>query len=177
VALSSGRADATLLTPPVYFKLEEQGFKSIANMADYNDIYASTVYLFTKKTVAANPKLPELIIKAHAEAIKRFYDDKAFAVNAYLVYDKQTVNDVERIYDSTAKSNSLERVPYVMAAALKSIIEQANVQAATQIREFDVAKVVDNSVVDRLVREGFFKKLFGSAVKAEQERKSKQAFR
>src|SRR6516165_4787997 len=83
VALTSGRADATLLTAPVYFKLEEQGFKSIANMGDYNDIYASTVYLFTRKTIAANPKLPELIIKAQAEAIKRFYDDKAFAVKAY----------------------------------------------------------------------------------------------
>src|SRR5262252_10127033 len=56
VALTSGRADATLLTAPAYFKLEEQGYQSIANMADYNDIYASTVYLFTKKTLAANPK-------------------------------------------------------------------------------------------------------------------------
>jgi len=177
VALSSGRADATLLTPPVYFKLEEQGFKSIVNMADYDDIYASTVYLFTRKTVAANPKLPELIIKAQAEAIKRFYDDKAFAVKAYLAQDKQQTADVERIYDSTAKSNSLERVPYVMAPAVKSIMEQANGQAATQIRDFDVARVVDNSVVDRLVKEGFFEKLFGPTVKAEQERKSKQAFR
>ena len=58
-------------------------------MADYNDIYASTVYLFSRKTVTANPKLPELIMKAHAEAIKRFYDDKAFAVKAYIAYDKQ----------------------------------------------------------------------------------------
>jgi len=177
VALSSGRADATLLTPPVYFKLEEQGFKSIANMADYNDIYASTVYLFTKKTVAADPKLPELIIKAQAEAVKRFYDDRAFAVKAYLTYDKQESADIERIYDATAKSNSLERVPYVMAPAIKSIMEQANGQAATQIKDFDVRKVVDNSVVDRLVKEGFFEKLFGSGIKAEQDRKSKQAFR
>jgi len=43
------------LTAPQYFKVEEQGFKRLANMADYNDIYASTVYLFTRKTVAANP--------------------------------------------------------------------------------------------------------------------------
>src|SRR6478752_8863444 len=63
VALTSGRADATLLTAPAYFKLEEQGYKSIANLADYNDIYLSSVDLFTRKTVTANPKLPELIIK------------------------------------------------------------------------------------------------------------------
>src|SRR5438046_2130186 len=38
VALTSGRADATLLTAPAYFTLEKQGYKAIANMADYNDI-------------------------------------------------------------------------------------------------------------------------------------------
>ncbi len=177
VALTSARADATLLTAPAYFRLEEQGFRRLANMADYNDIYASTVYLFTKKTVAANPKIPELIIKAHAEAIKRFYDDKAFAIKAYLLYDKQQPADMERVYDMLAKTNSLERVPYVLDAPLKSIMQQANEQAATQIRPFDMKKVVDNSVVDRLVKEGFFEKLFGSSVKAEQDRKAKASFR
>ena len=81
----AGRADATLLTPPAYFKLEEAGFKCLGNLADHDDIFASTTYLMRKSTVAANPRLPELLIKAHAEAIKRFYDDKAFAVKAYQV--------------------------------------------------------------------------------------------
>lgn len=177
VALSGARADATLLTAPAYFRLEEQGFKRLAAMADYNDIYASTVYLFTKKTVAANPKLPELIIKAQAEAVKRFYDDKAFAVKAYLVYDKQDAADMGRVYDSLATTNSLERVPYVMDAAVKSIIQQANEQAATQLKNFDAKRVVDNRVVERLVKEGFFEKTFGSGIRAEQDRKAKQAFK
>jgi ABC-type nitrate/sulfonate/bicarbonate transport system substrate-binding protein len=177
VALTSGRADATLLTAPAYFKLEETGFKTLAKMAEYSDIYASTVYLFTKKTAAANPKLPELLIRAHAEAIKRFYEDKAFAVKAYMVYDKQEAADIERIYDNYLQGNLFERIPYVLDAAVKSIIQQADAQAATQIRSFDVRMVVDNSVVDRLVKEGFFEKLFGSGIKAEQERKSKMALR
>jgi ABC-type nitrate/sulfonate/bicarbonate transport system substrate-binding protein len=177
VALTSGRADATLLTAPAYFALEKQGYKTIANMADYSDIYASTVYLFTRKTVAANPKMPEAIIKAQAEAIKRFYDDKAFAVKAYLSYDKQSQADVERIYDMIAKSNQLERVPYVMAGAVKAITDQANAEAATQLKDFDPHKVVDNSVVDRLVKEGFFEKTFGPSIKSEQDRKAKAAFK
>src|SRR5215813_7745297 len=128
VALTSERSDVTLLTAPAYFQIEKQGFKTIANMADYNDIYASTVYLFTRKTVNANPKMPEMIMKAQAEAIKRFYDDKEFAVKAYMAYDKQDPADVGRIYDQLAKANALERVPYVMAGAVKSISEQANSQ-------------------------------------------------
>jgi len=177
VALTSGRADATLLTAPAYFPLEKQGYKMVANMGDYNDIYASTVYLFTRKTVVAIPKLPEAIIKAQTEAIKRFYGDKAFAVKAYIAYDKQNQADVERIYDMLAKSNQVERVPYVVGAAVKSIMDQANSESATQLKDFDPHKVVDNSLVDRLVKEGFFEKTFGPGIKSEQDRKSKAAFR
>ena len=69
-ALQSGRVDATLLTAPSYFRMEEAGFKNLGSLADYKDIYASSVYLFTKKTVAANHKLPEMILRAQSEAIK-----------------------------------------------------------------------------------------------------------
>jgi ABC-type nitrate/sulfonate/bicarbonate transport system substrate-binding protein len=177
VALTTGRADGTLLTAPTYFALEKQGFKMLANMGDYNDIYASTVYLFTRKTIAANPKWPEAIIKAHAEAIKRFYDDKAFAVKAYQAYDKQSAEDVGRIYDMLAKTNQLERVPYVLAPAIQSIMGQANSEAATQLKDFDPHKVVDNSVVERLVKEGFFEKTFGPGIKSEQDKKAKAAYK
>jgi len=176
-ALVGGRADATLLTAPQYFRLEEQGFKNLANLADFDDVYASNVYLFTKAMVAKNPKLPELIIKAHAEAIKRFYDDKAFAVKAYIAYDKQQQADVERIYDTNFKQNLLERIPYVMARSVQATKEQADSQQTTQIRNFNLKTVVDNSAIDRLVKEGFFEKLFGSGIRAEIDRKSKMAFR
>ena len=82
-ALQTNRADATLLTAPNYFRLEEAGYKNLANLAEH-EVYAATTYMFAKSAIAANPKLPEQIIKAHAEAIKRFYDDKAFAVKTYI---------------------------------------------------------------------------------------------
>jgi len=177
-ALVSGRADATLLTAPQYFRVEEKGFTNLANLADYDDVYASTVYLFTKAAVAADPKLPEQIIKAHAEAIKRYYDDKAFAVKAYLAYDeKQDAADIERIYDWNTQRNLMERIPYVLASAITAIKDQADSQTATQIRNFDVKSVIDNSVVDRLVKEGYFEQLFGAAIKEEIDRKSSLAFR
>ena len=112
-ALQTNRADATLLTAPNYFRLEEAGYKNLANLAEH-EVYAATIYMFAKSAIAANPKLPEQIIKAHAEAIKRFYDDKAFAVKTYIAYDKQPEADVARIYDVYAKGNIFDRVPYVM---------------------------------------------------------------
>jgi ABC-type nitrate/sulfonate/bicarbonate transport system substrate-binding protein len=177
-ALESGRVDATLLTAPAYFKLESMGYKTLANLTDYDDIFASTMYLMKKSTVAANPALPETLIKAHAEAIKRFYDDKAFAVQAYRVYDPQSREDVERFYDIYKAGNLFERVPYVLSAAVKSVIDQqSDPQLVALMKDVDYRRVVDNGRVDRLVQEGFFEKLFGPSVKPEQDRKSKLALR
>ncbi|MBV9746117.1 MAG: ABC transporter substrate-binding protein [Acidobacteriia bacterium] len=177
-ALMGGRAEATLLTAPQYFKVEEAGYKLLANMADFSDVYASTVYLFKKATLQSNSKLAESLIKAHAEAIKRYYDDKPAAVKAYMAYDPGASQaDVERIYDIQAKGQMLERIPYVLANAVKSILNQADSEAATRIRDYDFHNVIDNSLVDRLVKEGYFEKLFGAGIKAEEERKAKEAFR
>jgi ABC-type nitrate/sulfonate/bicarbonate transport system substrate-binding protein len=177
-ALQSGRVDATLLTAPAYFKLEAAGYKTLANLTDYDDIFASTMYLMKKSTIAANPKLPELLIKAHAEAIKRFYDDKDLAVKAYQVYDPQTREDVERFYDIYKKGNLFERVPYVLAPAFKSVVDQqSDPKIASLMQSIDYRKVVDNGTVERLVKEGYFEKLFGTGIKAEQDRKSKIAMR
>ncbi len=177
-ALVSGRADATLLTAPNYFRLEEQGYKNLANLADHSEIYAATVYMLRKSKVASDANLPEQLIKAHAEAIKRFYDDEAFAVKAYEAFDKQPEDDVKRIYDRYKQSNLFERVPYVLANAVKSVIaQQSDERIAAQMKAFDFRTVVDNTYVDHLVRDGFFEKLFGPAIKNEEARKEKLALR
>jgi ABC-type nitrate/sulfonate/bicarbonate transport system substrate-binding protein len=177
-ALVSGRVDATMITAPVYFRLEAQGFKSLANTSDYDDIYAPTVYLFKKTTAAANPKLVELLIKAHTEAIKRFYDDKAFALAAYLKYNTEDPSDLGRVYDRYAQTSTFERIPYVPAAAVQYMIDHpVDEQLAAQLKAFDFRKVVDESAVDRLVKEGFFEQVFGPGIKDEESRKAKAAFR
>ena len=177
-ALTSGRVDATMITAPVYFRLEEQGYKSLANTSDYDDIFAPTVYLFKKTTAAANPLLVEALIKAHTEAIKRFYDDKAFALKSYLKYTHEDPAELGRVYDRYAKTNTFERVPYVTTASVQYMIDHpGDEQVAAQMKKFDFRTVVDNTTVERLVRQGFFETLFGPGIKEEQNRKSRQAFR
>jgi ABC-type nitrate/sulfonate/bicarbonate transport system substrate-binding protein len=177
-ALVSGRVDATMITAPVYFRLEGEGYKSLANTSDYDDIYAPTVYLFKKTFVAANPKIPELLIKAHTEAIKRFYEDKAFALQAYLKYNKEDPTDLARVYDRYAQSNTFERVPYMPAAAVQYMVDHpVDEQVGAQLKKADFRSVIDNGMVDRIVREGFFEKLFGPNIKAEEGRKARLAFR
>jgi ABC-type nitrate/sulfonate/bicarbonate transport system substrate-binding protein len=175
-ALQSNRADATLLTAPNFFRMEEAGFKNLANLQDH-EIYAATTYMFSKKAVAASPRLAEQIIKAHAEAIKRFYDDKAFAIQAYMTFDKQPEADVSRIYDIYNKGQVFDRVPYVLDPAVKSIVkQQVDPRLAADLKAFDFKRVVDNSTVDRLVKEKFFQQVFGPGIAADEQRRAKMAF-
>ena len=177
-ALVGDRVDATMITAPVYFKLEAEGYRNLGNISDYDDIYAPSVYLFKKSTAEQNPKLVEGLIKACAEAIKRFYDDKAFAMKAYLAWDKQDPMDLERTYDHYAKVNTYERVPYILTPAVQYILDHpVDQRTAAQLRAYDFRKTIDNRVVDRLVKEGYFEKLFGPGIKAEEEQKAKLAFR
>jgi len=176
-ALMGGRVDATMITAPVYFKLEQQGYKSLANTSDYDDIYAPTVYLF-KRTTLADPRQAEAVIKAIAESIKRLYEDQDFAVKAYLKYNPQDdPADIARVWERYTKSNTFERVPYVLTPAVKYVMDHpADANVAAQFKVFDFRKVVDNSLVDRLVKEGFFEKLFGPGIKAEEQQKAKLVF-
>jgi hypothetical protein len=44
------------------------------------------------------------------------------------------------------------------------------------LRDFDFSKSVDNSLVEQLVREGFFERLFGPEIREEQKKKQALAF-
>ena len=71
-----------------------------------------------------------------------------------------------------------ERVPYILTPAVQYMIDYpADEQTGAQMKKFDFHAVLDNSIVERLVKEGFFEKLFGAGIKAEEERKAKLAFR
>lgn len=177
-AVVSNRADATMLTAPEYFKLEQDGYKILANIADADDIYAPSVYLY-KKSAVANNDIAERMIKAHAEATKRFYDDKKFAVDAYVKWDpSQSRADIERVWDVYSKMGAYERVPYLPEAAVKYVLDHpSDPQSAAAMKAYDWHTVIDNKIVDKIVKEGFFEKLYGPSIKAEEDSKSKRAYR
>ena len=176
-ALTTGRADATILTAPAYFKLEAD-YNTLANLAEREDIFASTAYTMAKKDLQPDTKLAEALIKAHAEAIKKFYDDKPAAVAAYLKYDPEAVPaEVDRTYDLYAKPQAFERVPYVLKPAVDAVVnQQSDPQLSEQMNKYDWKQVIDNSLVEKLVKDGFFVQLFGDSVTAEQDRKASLAF-
>jgi ABC-type nitrate/sulfonate/bicarbonate transport system substrate-binding protein len=177
-ALTAGIIDATVLSAPAYFLLEDAGYNSVANLNDYDDIFSPNVLLLKKSTIASDPGLAESLIKAHAEAVRRLYTDKQFAIQVYLAYDKQDVTGLNRAYETYVQSNAFDRVPYISASAVQYLRNNTpDQQLRAQMVGFDYHSVIDNSTVDRLVQDGFFEQTFGPEVISEQQWNIKQAFR
>ena len=88
-------------------------------------------------------------------------------------YTPEDLTDLARVYDRYAKTNTFERVPYVLSPSVQYMIDHpVDDRSAAQMKSFDFRTIIDNSTVDRLVREGFFEKLFGPGIKEEEDRKS-----
>ncbi|MEO6626780.1 MAG: ABC transporter substrate-binding protein [Burkholderiaceae bacterium] len=175
--LVAGQVDAALLTTPSFFRLiDGSDFVNLGYISQFPEIFVSTVYLFRKNYVTQNPAVAAAVIKAQAEAIKRFYEDKVFAIKSYSAQNRaETPVDTARVYDLYFKDNLLDRVPYVLKGAIASGVERDGADNP-QLKTYDFRQLVDNSVVHKLVREGWFEKLHGPSIKVEQDRKLKEAF-
>jgi ABC-type nitrate/sulfonate/bicarbonate transport system substrate-binding protein len=174
--LSTGQIDATLITAPAYFRLEAAGFPVLALVADHDDIFVSTYYLFRRDTVLTNRRVAEGFIKAHAEAIKRFYDDRSFAMQVMMRYGgAKDMDDAARVYALFAKSRMFESIPYILKGSVEGVLERQR-QDQPYLKDFDFSKSVDNSLVDQLVSEGFFERVFGPGIREEQQKKQALAY-
>jgi ABC-type nitrate/sulfonate/bicarbonate transport system substrate-binding protein len=175
-ALVSGRADATLLFAPNSFHMEDAGYRNLADLAAYDNIFTTVAYWVRRASLSTRPAWAERLIQAHAEAVRRFYEDRSFAIQSYLSYNKEAAAaDVARTYDQYSRLQLFERVPYVLQGAVAAALDQQAAPARNQSPVFRDA--VDNSIVDRLVKRNFFLNLFGSSLKVEQDAKSRLAFR
>jgi len=167
--LANGQLDAALLTAPAYYKLLDTGrFNEVTNLMQHPDIPVTTVYVMRQNVLASKPQLAENLIKANGHAIKRFYEDKAFAVEAYRRHD--TISDaatVGRIYDRCLANRAFERIPIVRRSTLDAAVRRMQ-SSLPAIKGFDFAKVVDNRIVRSLAEQGWFERLYGSQILGEQ---------
>jgi ABC-type nitrate/sulfonate/bicarbonate transport system substrate-binding protein len=146
------------------------GFGGVAR---HEDIYVSTYYLFRRAALTKERPMALGFIKAHAEAIKRFYEDKAFATEIMIKYGgTRNVDDANRVYDLFRKAGVLEAIPYALKGSVDAVVERQG----QELKSADLAKMIDNSLVDQLVKEKYFETVFGTGIRDERQRRLAQAF-
>ncbi len=177
LSVRNNLADAAMLTPPDYYKMVDEGFTVLGRLQEQRSIPIATSYMFRRKTLVEQPQLIENTMKAHLEAVKRFYDDKAWSVGVIKKYTKIEDDAIlSRLYDETKEGNIFERVPYLPTAAVAAIVER-NKKDTPEIATADLRKPINNAVIDKLVDSGFVEQLFGPSVKDEIAKNRAGAFR
>ena len=173
VALQSGQVDAALITAPAYFRLQAAGLPVLASLLDHEDIYVSTYYLFRRDALTKERPQALAFLKAHAEAIKRFYDDKAFASEILIKYGgARSQEEAGRVYDLFKKARAFETIPYALQGSIDAVVERQG----QELKGVELAKLIDHSLVDQLVREKYFESVFGPSIRDEIVKKQAMAF-
>jgi hypothetical protein len=66
----------------------------------------------------------------------------------------------------------LEPVPYALKGSIEAVVERQG----QELKGADFSKMIDNSLVDQLVKEKYFETVFGAAIRDEQQRRQAMAF-
>ena len=81
-------------------------------------------------------------------------------------------DDAGRVYDLYRKSRVLEPIPYALKGSVDAVVERQD----PELKGVDFSKVIDNSLIDQLVKEKYFESVFGPSIREEQQRKQALAF-
>jgi NitT/TauT family transport system substrate-binding protein len=155
-ALLAGATMAAMADPPGLFKLEENGFHTLANPAADKLPTANSTITAQRAWVNANKDLMQRYVDAMVEANARSRRDKTFAVQAMKKYFQSTDDKVMGdTWDFFAKDVEPE-VPNITVDQFKDSIEQLAKKNA-KIASYDPSKAIDNSFVKSAADRGLAK--------------------
>ena len=174
--LISGQIDAALITSPAWYRLEQQGLKPLTLLEDHENLVVTVANTYKKSWLAKHPDVPERVLRAQGEAVHRLYSDKPVAIAAYRKHDQSISEaDAARVYDNVVRVGLLDRIPLIQTNAVAAVIDRIGADIPA-VKTFDFSRLIDNRPVRKLIDEGFFEKLYGPGIKAEQDKKLKAAF-
>ncbi len=167
VTMTRGAADAALLTAPTYYRLVDEGYPILINMADHPDVVVAQAYIFNREVLENRPELAENFMKAVIDATQRFYTDRAFAMEAMRrhtsVKDEETLG---KVYDDYFAGEKLERVPFVRQAAVDAVVER-NSERLPEMKDIDFSKMLYEDILEKLAEEGYFQEVYGPSINTE----------
>jgi NitT/TauT family transport system substrate-binding protein len=159
VALSTGALDATLLAPPETGEAARMGLPALAHMTELKAAYFPMNAIATRRSfMEKNRDAVKRFLQAYAEGIHEFMTNKEKSTAMLTQRMKQknpaVVNETYQYFASTFSSP-----PRMSHEGMRAAIDMLT-QRSPEIKfDTNVAKYVDESLLDELDREGFLKRL------------------
>jgi NitT/TauT family transport system substrate-binding protein len=136
--------------------------RALLNAADLDIPFAMNVMAVTREFLQKNPDTVERAMKAYIEAVAKMNNDKETTLKVLAKYFKR--NDSSFLDETYAiVTRFTEKIPRVDARNVATVLEFEPVKGVDA--ETLTPKVIDNSVVEKIAKEGFIDKVFGKSVR------------
>jgi ABC-type nitrate/sulfonate/bicarbonate transport system substrate-binding protein len=163
VGLSAGALDATLLAPPETGEAARMGLPTLAHMTELKAAYFPMNAIATRRSfLEKNRDLVKRFLQAYAEGIHQFMTNKDHGI-AMLTQRMKQRNPavVEETYQYFASTFSSP--PRMSHDGMRAAIDMLQ-QRSPEIKfDTNIAKYVDERLMDELEKEGFFKRMGGKS--------------
>lgn len=158
VALAKKQIDAAVLSMPYTLEAKKMGFAILANMGDMQAAFPMTVVVVNRTYLKTNRSIVKRFMAGYSEAIYRLMNSKELGVKIYRKYLKEENKDIlAATYDDIAGKFSFP--PRVNRNGIRNSLDLVFKGSAKAKADINVNQFVDESVLDELQREGFFKSL------------------
>lgn len=156
--LSSRVLDATVLSPPETIAAARMGMSILANLSDLKASFPQTVMTTRRSFLEKNRDTVKRFVRAYSEAVHIFKTDKAKGMAVYTKWLKQPdAKIIEATYDYFAPRFSFP--PRIERDGIRNALELVGDRDREAKRDINIEQFIDESLLDELEREGFFKKL------------------
>jgi NitT/TauT family transport system substrate-binding protein len=157
-SMMAGRVDATILSPPHLTKAVQSGYRVLADMGDMSANFTQSS-LYTKgSTIRENRERAKRFLRAYVEAVHTIKNDRQRTLAVFA--RRMRIDDPEMLnatYDYFAPRFSFP--PRVDLAGVRDTLRFYAEQQNPELKNRAPEEFVDNSLMDELEKEGFFKKL------------------
>lgn len=128
--------------------------RMLLNMGELGIPYSMNLLVFSRDFYRRNPETVEAIVRGYIEGVAALHHQKSMALRVISKYSR--LSDPKKAEDLYLGSiAALERIPVVEPEALHSILEFMGK------KRIALETFIDNSIIERLTRQGFTDKLYG----------------
>jgi NitT/TauT family transport system substrate-binding protein len=160
-ALEKGGIDAAVLTEPTFFFADDQGYRTLADLADMDIYYLHSMIDTTRSFLRTHRELASRFMKGYVEGIAYFKKNRKESIDVLARKLRTAPAQTKYLERSHAlyTSGYFENAPYVSLKGVTTLLDFYS-RDNPRARNANPQTFFDNSLVKELDDSGFIKKLY-----------------
>jgi ABC-type nitrate/sulfonate/bicarbonate transport system substrate-binding protein len=155
-ALMRGAFDATPLAPPQSFEASRRGLNVLIDFAEI-EAFPQRVIAVRRSFLEKNRETVKRFIKAYSEAVYQFNNDKKLGIATYVKWQKEENAKVNEETYNYFRGMLSYPPRAVRGEGLRIGIQMIAQRLGRGTTDFSIEQFLDESLVDELEKEGFYK--------------------